>query len=119
MWYNHDLYQDLYYYNNMKSGKPIGALNSDRNENCIDTIQKTYCCIPPDFLYGCGTGVKIDSIFADSNIIGVIPRNLTKNVKKQSISNIFRNVNIMPNLEYYYDVNWWFGLQYWIDYRNC
>ena len=105
VWYNHDLYQDLYYYNNMKSGKPIGALNSDRNENCIDTIQKTYCCIPPDFLYGCGTGVKIDSIFADSNIIGVIPRNLTKNVKKQSISNIFRNVNIMPNLEYYYDVN--------------
>ena len=104
-WYNHDLYQDLYYYNNMKSGKPIGSLNSDRNENCNDTIQKTYCCIPPDFLYGCGTGVKIDSIFADSNIIGVIPRNLTKTIKKQSISNIFRNVNIMPNLEYYYNVN--------------
>jgi hypothetical protein len=47
----------------------------------------------------------IDSIFANSNIIGVIPRNLTKKVKNQSISNIFRNVNIMPNLEYYYDVN--------------
>jgi hypothetical protein len=35
----------------------------------------------------------------------VIPRNLTKKVKRQSLSNIFMNVNIMPNLEYYYDKN--------------
>ena len=44
-------------------------------------------------------------MFANSNITGVIPRNLTKKVKDRPISNIFRNVNIMPNLEYYYDKN--------------
>ena len=71
----------------------------------FNTMQKTYCCLPPDILYGCDVGVSVDSIFSNSNIIGVIPRNLTKKIKGQNISNMFRNVNIMPNLEYYYDAN--------------
>ena len=100
-WYNHDLAQDLTYYGNVIGGvKPFDILN----EGCVNTIQKTYCCLPPDILYGCNSAAIIDGVFANSNIIGVIPRNLTKKIKKQSISNIFRNVNIMPNLEYYYDV---------------
>ena len=102
IWYNHDLKQDLLYYGNINStDRPFDPIN----ESCVDTIQETYCCLPPDMLYGCASTVEIDSIFANSNIIGVIPRNLTKMVKDRPISNIFRNVNIMPNLEYYYDKN--------------
>ena len=101
-WYNHDLVQDFSYYGNIKDGKkPFDPENTYR----INTIQKTYCCLPPDFLYGCSSTADIDGIFANSNIIGVIPRNLTKKIKNQYIPNIFKNVNIMPNLEYYYDVN--------------
>jgi hypothetical protein len=100
LWYNHDLYQDLAYYGNIKDGDmPFNPTNE------VNTIQQTYCCLPPDILYGCSSTAEIDGIFANSNIIGVIPRNLTKNVKSCVISNIFRNVNIMPNIEYYYDKN--------------
>ena len=99
-WYNHDLLQDFMYYGNIKDGEsPFDPIN----ESYDNTIQETYCCLPPDILYGCIETAEINGIFANTNIIGVIPRNLTKKVKKQSISNIFRNVNIMPNLEYYYD----------------
>ena len=99
-WYNHDLLQDFMYYGNIQDGaSPFDPIN----ESYDNTIQETYCCLPPDFLYGCIDTAEINGIFANTNIIGVIPRNLTKKVKKQSISNIFRNVNIMPNLEYYYD----------------
>ena len=102
VWYNHNLKQDLYYYGNVKDGKQPFDIE---NGACNNTIQKTYCCLPPDFLYGCSSTAIIDGIFANTNIIGVIPRNLTKKVKSKPISNIFRNVNIMPNLEYYYDEN--------------
>ena len=101
IWYNHDLLQDCSYYGNFKNdNKPFEEIASMDN-----TIQKTYCCLPPDFLYGCSNNAVIDGIFANSNIIGVIPRNLTKKIKSKSIPNIFKNVNIMPNLEYYYDKN--------------
>ena len=101
VWNNHDLAQDFRYFGNV-----IGdSLPISFNTKDTHTIQKTYCCLPPDILYGCSNTAEIGSIFANSNIIGVIPRNLTKKVKNQSISNIFRNVNIMPNLEYYYDKN--------------
>ena len=95
-WYNHDLIQDFTYYGNIKEGvKPFDPFN----EGLVNTIQKTYCCLPPDILYGCGSSAEIDGIFANTNIIGVIPRNLTKKIKSQHITNILRNVNIMPNLE--------------------
>ena len=98
--HNHDLLQDFTYYGNIISGaKPFDPIN----ERCADTIQSTYCCIPPDFLYGCNSDANINNIFANSNIVGVIPRNLTKKIKSKSISSIFKNVNIMPNLEYYYN----------------
>ena len=100
--YNHDLLQDFYYYHGSNIGKYDMPVKLD-NEACEDVMYKTYCCLPPDILYGCDGTAEIDGIFANSNIIGVIPRNLTKKVKNQSISNIFKNVNIMPNLEYYYD----------------
>jgi hypothetical protein len=99
-WYNHDLLQDFTYYGNINTDRlfPFDPYNKGNN-----TIQKTYCCLPPDFLYACRETTEIDAIFANSNIVGVIPRNLTKNIKSKSIPNIFRNVNIMPNIEYYYD----------------
>ena len=100
-WYNHDLLQDFRYYGNIIDGmKPFDPINESRD----NTIQKTYCCLPPDFFYGCSSTAEINGIFSNTNIIGVIPRNLTKNIKSVSISNIFKNVNIMPNLEYYYDI---------------
>jgi hypothetical protein len=102
IWYNHNLDQDFTYYGNIKNGvKPFDFING----GCDNTIQKTYCCLPPDFLYGCSGTANVNGIFANSNIVGVIPRNLTKKIKSKSISNIFQNVNIMPNLEYYYDIN--------------
>jgi hypothetical protein len=102
IWYNHDLAQDFTYYGNIKDGiRPFNPVNT----NCDNTIQKTYCCLPPDILYGCNAGATIDGIFSNTNIVGVIPRNLTKKIRSQSMPNIFKNVNIMPNLEYYYDVN--------------
>ena len=102
VWYNHDLVQDFIYYGNIKGGdKPFDP----ENVACRNTIQETYCCLPPDFLYGCASSASVNNIFANSNIIGVIPRNLTKKIRGKSISNMFLNVNIMPNLEYYYDEN--------------
>ena len=101
IFYNHDITQDLKYYGNVKGGsRPF-----DPN-NINDTIQETYCCLPPDLLYGCISSATVNNMFANSNIIGVIPRNFTKNIrdnKNNSMSNLFMNVNIMPNLEYYYD----------------
>ena len=100
--YNHDLEQDFIYYGNIKGNiKPFDP----QNKNKVNTIQETYCCLPPDILYGCGDSATINGIFANSNIIGVIPRNLTKKIKNKHIPNVFLNVNIMPNLEYYYDKN--------------
>ena len=99
-WSNHDLKREFTYYGNIVNGKPFDY------DNVNDIIQKTYCCLPPDFLYGCNSNdisPSFKSIFANSNITGVIPRNLTKKVKNISLPNIFKNVNIMPNLEYYYD----------------
>ena len=102
IWYNHDLLQDFIYYGNITGGiKPFDP----ENKACVNTIQKTYCCLPPDFFYGCSETATINSIFANSNIIGVIPRNLTKKIRNKHIPNVFLNVNIMPNLEYYYDEN--------------
>jgi hypothetical protein len=98
-WYNHDLHQDILYYgNNVDNKWPFNPSFTNNN------IQKTYCCLPPDFLYCCRNTVEINNIFTNSNIIGVIPRNLTKTIKNTVISNIFTNVNIMPNIEYYYDI---------------
>ena len=52
--------QDFTYYGNISGGiKPFDPYN----EECIDTIQKTYCCLPPDFLYGCSSTAIIDGIF--------------------------------------------------------
>ena len=100
VWYNHDLNQDFMYYGNIKGGKK--PFDPEYRTN-INTIQETYCCLPPDFFYGCTSSASVSNIFANSNISGVIPRNLTKKIKGKSTPNIFKNVNIMPNLEYYYD----------------
>ena len=105
VWYNHDLNQDLTYYGNIINMELSEMPFNPSVGEVFNTMQKTYCCLPPDILYGCDAGASVDSIFANSNIIGVIPRNLTKKIKGQNISNMLRNVNIMPNLEYYYDAN--------------
>ena len=66
-------------------------------------IYPTYCCLPPDIFYGCDVKCKLTNVFADTNIIGVIPQHLLKNCYNCEMSNMFRNVNILPNLIYHYN----------------
>jgi len=45
----------------------------------------------------------LTNVFADTNIIGVIPQHLIKECYNSKLYNMFRNVNILPNLIYHYD----------------
>lgn len=64
-------------------------------------VYPTYCCLPSDILYACHPSCKLEGVFADSNIIGVLPKHLLKNANGV-IPNIFRNTNILPNVYYHY-----------------
>jgi len=67
-------------------------------------IYPTYCCLPPDILYGCYYTCNLQNVFADTNIVGVLPQHLLGDNRYGSIlNNIFRNVNILPNLVYHCD----------------
>ena len=67
-------------------------------------IYPTYCCLPPDILYCCSFECDLTCAFADTNIIGVIPQHLIKECYGEGckLNNMFRNVNILPNLMYHY-----------------
>ena len=68
-------------------------------------IYPTYCCLPPDLFYGCEFVCNLSNVFADSNIIGVIPQHLLKKCYNSKLENMFKNVNILPNLIYHYNSN--------------
>jgi hypothetical protein len=93
--YNHDYTSDLNYYNNSNYGNPL--------EESSFNLYKTYCCLPPDILYGCSNNAQLTGVFMDTNIIGVMPLHLTKNCQYSSLANAFKNINLMPNLEYLYN----------------
>ena len=98
---NHNIAADLSDYNNSQEyGYPYSK--SDISET---NISATYCCLPPDILYACKNDCKLTGVFADTNIIGVIPQHLLINVYNSDLNNMFRNTNILPNLVYHYNSN--------------
>ena len=94
---NHDIIGDAGHYGNMTEGQPfvVTAFN----------LYPTYCCLPPDILYGCHTECNLTNVFANTNIIGVLPQHLLMKCFGSRLSDMFMNVNILPNLMYHYDKN--------------
>ena len=93
---NHKIQEDLTIYrNDIQSAGPYV-------ENAYN-IYPTYCCLPPDLFYGCAKDCNLSNVFADTNIIGVIPQHLLKNCYNSKLENMFKNVNILPNLIYHYN----------------
>ena len=93
---NHNIQEDLTIYKNtIQSAGPYV-------ENTYN-IYPTYCCLPPDLFYGCTKDCNLSNVFADTNIIGVIPQHLLKNCYNSKLENMFMNVNILPNLIYHYN----------------
>ena len=99
-WYlnNHNIEADLKAYKN----KVVSA--GPYTENTYK-IYPTYCCLPPDIFYGCANDCNLSNVFADTNIIGVIPQHLLKKCYNSKLEDMFRNVNILPNLIYHYNKN--------------
>ena len=94
---NHNLDDDLSLFDNKKTGYPY-------EQNSLN-IYPTYCCLPPDILYACTYNCDFTNLFADTNIIGVIPQHLLKNNTSCTVDDMLRNVNILPNVIYHYDKN--------------
>ena len=95
---NHNISQDLNIYNNVAPGiQPF--VENDFN------IYPTYCCLPPDLLYGCHYTCDLTDVFANTNIIGVIPQHFLMKCYGGLIQNVFKNVNILPNLMYHSEKN--------------
>lgn len=94
---NHDIDKDLSVFNNRYI-----HLNGPYLENSYN-IYPTYCCLPPDIFYGCNRDCNLTNVFANTNIIGVIPQHLLKKCTSSKLNNMFQNVNILPNLIYHYD----------------
>ena len=94
---NHDIDKDLSFFNNR-----YDHANGPYLENSYN-IYPTYCCLPPDIFYGCNLDCNLTNVFANTNIIGVIPQHLLKKCTSSKLNNMFQNVNILPNLIYHYD----------------
>lgn len=92
---NHNIWGDLTSYNNVENGYPY-------IENALN-IYPTYCCLPPDIFHGCTFECNLDGVFANTNIIGVLPQHLLMKCTSSKINNMFENVNILPNLVYHYN----------------
>ena len=95
---NHDIETDLEVFDNKRVSSGPFTVNTYN-------IYPTYCCIPPDVFYGCNRDCNLTNVFADTNIIGVIPQHLLKKSYNSKLENMFRNVNILPNLIYHYNTN--------------
>ena len=96
---NHNINNDLGYFNNNYS-----SLGTPYETNAFG-IYKTYCCLPPDIFYGCRYNCDLTNVFANTNIIGVIPQHLLKNCPTGDLMDMIKNTNILPNLIYHYDKN--------------
>lgn len=92
---NHRIINELDYFNNLEEDSPY-ITNSTG-------LYPTYCCLPPDIFHGCSDVCDLTNVFANTNIIGVLPQHLLVNVYNGYTNNMFKNVNIMPNVIYHYD----------------
>lgn len=90
---NHDIYGDL---------RSFGNGNEIFDKNSYD-IYPTYCCLPPDIFYNCYKDCNLTGVFANTNIIGVLPQHLLKYCYRGSFGDMFLNVNILPNVVYHYN----------------
>lgn len=95
---NHDIDKDLTTYYNIHDSYPF-----NKEMMTMLGISPTYCCLPPDLLYSCTYACDLTNIFADSNIIGVIPQHFVSECYNGTFNNMFKNVNILPNLIYHYN----------------
>ena len=88
-------YSDFSNYGTYSYGKPYikNAFN----------IYPAYCCLPPDILYACDYNCDLEYVFADTNIIGTLPQHLLGIYNYRKLNDMFRNVNILPNLIYHCD----------------
>jgi hypothetical protein len=93
---NHDINRDLIiFHNDVVSSGPY-------TQNAYN-IYPVYCCLPPDIFYGCNIDCNLENVFADTNIIGVIPQHLLKKTYNAILKNMLMNTNILPNLIYHYN----------------
>ena len=101
---NHNLSSDLALYGNSNyGGYPFDKSMIDTPNSAPD-ISPTYCCLPPDILHACNYDCILTDVFANTNIIGVLPQHLMKNCYSSTkINNMFQNVNILPNVVYHYN----------------
>lgn len=99
---NHDIKTDLLMFDNIPSNVDWTVdSNVPFVENDFD-IYPTYCCLPPDIFYGCYRECDLTNVFSGTNIIGVLPQHLLTKCTSSELSNMFANVNILPNLMYQY-----------------
>lgn len=95
---NHDINVDLREFNNNEESPFNRELISDMG------FSPTYCCLPPDIFYACKLDCSLKNVFANTNIIGILPQHLLKNCYNGNLNNMFKNTNILPNLLYHYDI---------------
>jgi len=65
-------------------------------------LYPTYCILPPDILYSCYSTVDLTGTFSDINAMGVIPRHFTSNCSDKNLSDLLRNTDVLPNVQYYF-----------------
>jgi hypothetical protein len=94
---NHLIMGDAGHYENLIEGQPFVTTTFN--------VYPTYCCLPPDILYCCQSECNLTNVFANTNIIGVLPQHLLKQCYGSKLNDMFMNVNILPNLMYHYDKN--------------
>lgn len=77
--------------------------NGDFNLTSKFDIVKTYCCLPPDIFYGCHYRCDLTGVFANTNILGVIPQHLVSKCYDGTFKDMLLNTNILPNVIYFYN----------------
>lgn len=107
-WQNHNLMGDYGQFNTNQSEISESTDMSDLEGktfvfkyNTCD-LYPTYCMLPPDMLYGCYSTIDLTGTFSDINAMGVIPRHFTSTCSGKNIPDLFRNTNVLPNVQYYY-----------------
>jgi len=107
-WQNHNLMGEYGQFNKTQSSISESTLITELDGkdfvfkyNTCD-LYPTYCMLPPDMLYGCYTTIDLTGTFSDINAMGVIPRHFTSTCPGKNIPDLFRNTNVLPNVQYYY-----------------
>ena len=107
-WINHNLVRDYVSFYGEK-GDTLNLNTKYYNiKNFVFTynnndIYPSYCILPPDMLYAChATSIDLTGVFSNMCAMGVIPRHFTSTVNDKNLVDVFKNVNVLPNVQYYY-----------------